>query len=118
MTVKELRKESGMTQQQFGAYFGIPKRTVQNWEAGVNKCPEYLLKLMKFRLDQEQKNEVILKHFSDLMESFKDDEQRIIEEWGVGEDMDKMEKQCDEWLEEFKALIRADLERGGDDAKM
>lgn len=43
-----------MTQQQFGDYFGIPKRTIQNWEAGVNKCPEYLLHLMEYKLDQEQ----------------------------------------------------------------
>lgn len=50
MNVKELRKASGMTQQQFGDYFGIPKRTIQNWEAGVNKCPEYLLRLMEYKL--------------------------------------------------------------------
>ena len=53
MTVKELRKESGMTQQKFGEYFGIPKRTIQNWEAGVNKCPEYLLGLMEYKLIKE-----------------------------------------------------------------
>lgn len=54
MTVKELRKASGMTQQQFGDYFGIPKRTIQNWEAGVNKCPEYLLKLLEYKLEHKE----------------------------------------------------------------
>ena len=53
MTFKELRQQSGMTQQQFAAYFGIPKRTIENWEAGVNKCPEYLLDLMKYKLIHE-----------------------------------------------------------------
>lgn len=56
MTFKELREQSGMNMKRFAEYFGIPYRTVQNWEAGVNKCPEYLLKLMKFRLDHEKCN--------------------------------------------------------------
>lgn len=53
MTIKELRKASGMTQQKFADYFGIPKRTIQNWEAGINKCPEYLLDLMEYKLKHE-----------------------------------------------------------------
>lgn len=51
--IKELREMHRMNMKQFAEYFGIPYRTVQNWEAGVNKCPEYLLKLMEFKLDQE-----------------------------------------------------------------
>lgn len=53
MNFKELRRASGMTQQRFADYFGIPKRTVENWEAGVNKCPAYLLDLMKYKLENE-----------------------------------------------------------------
>ena len=66
MTFKELREQSGMNMKQFAAHFEIPYRTIQNWEAGVNKCPEYLLKLMKFRLDHEQVNIRINKTLSDL----------------------------------------------------
>lgn len=55
MTFKDLRQQSGMTQKQFADYFGIPKRTVENWEAGVNQCPEYLLNLIQFRLDIEKR---------------------------------------------------------------
>lgn len=55
MTIKELRKQTGMTQKQFADYFEIPHRTVQNWEGNVNKCPEYLLKLMEHRLKNESK---------------------------------------------------------------
>ena len=50
---KELRERSRMNMAQFAEYFGIPYRTVQNWEAGINKCPEYLLRLMEFKIDQE-----------------------------------------------------------------
>lgn len=53
MTIKELRAATGMSQKAFGEYFGIPHRTIQNWEGGQNKCPEYLLELMKYKLKKE-----------------------------------------------------------------
>ena len=57
MTFKELRVQSGMTQKVFAEYFKVPKRTVENWESSTNKCPEYLLELMFYKL----KNEGIVK---------------------------------------------------------
>lgn len=57
MVFKELRHLSCMTQAAFADYFGIPKRTVENWEGGQRKCPEYLLDLMAYKL----KNEGIIK---------------------------------------------------------
>ena len=53
MTLKELRRMSGMNQKQFSEYFGIPTRTIQHWEAGDRKCPEYLLNLMEYKLEKE-----------------------------------------------------------------
>ena len=55
MTFKELREQSGMGLKQLADYFGIPYRTAQNWHAGSNECPEYLLKLMIYRLRSENK---------------------------------------------------------------
>ena len=52
-TVKSLRKASGLSQQKFAEYFGIPKRTIENWEAGVNHCAEYLVALMEYKLKNE-----------------------------------------------------------------
>lgn len=46
MSIKDLRKQSGMTQKRFCEYFGIPHRTLQNWEAGIRECPEYLERLI------------------------------------------------------------------------
>lgn len=57
MNFKELRQRSGMNKTQFGKYFGIPYRTVQNWELGLRECPAYLLDLMEYKL----KNEKIIK---------------------------------------------------------
>lgn len=53
MDFKELRKQSGMNLTQFSRFFGIPYRTIQNWERGERKCPEYLIDLMKYKLDHE-----------------------------------------------------------------
>ena len=58
MTFKELRAKSGMTQKQFSEYFGIPRRTIENWETGTRKCPQYLLDLMEYKLNNESKHPV------------------------------------------------------------
>lgn len=55
MTIKELRKASDMTQKAFSEYFKIPKRTIENWEGDVNKCPEYLSDLIEFKLKADGK---------------------------------------------------------------
>lgn len=55
MEFKELRKLSGMTQKAFAEYFEIPKRTIESWDMGERKCPEYLLKLMEYKLVNECK---------------------------------------------------------------
>lgn len=53
MTIKELRQASGMTQKAFSEYFGIPKRSIENWEGGKRECPHYLLDLMLIKLHRD-----------------------------------------------------------------
>ena len=53
MTIKELRTASGMTQQAFAEYFGMSKRNVENWEGGKNTPPEWVLKLIEYKLRNE-----------------------------------------------------------------
>ena len=50
MTIKELRTLSGMTQLEFSEYFGFSR---QSWEGGKRECPEYLLKLIQYKLENE-----------------------------------------------------------------
>lgn len=54
MNIKELRKASGMTQKAFADYFNIPKRTIENWEQGINDAPQYLVELIEYKLLKEQ----------------------------------------------------------------
>ena len=53
MTIKEMRTATGLTQKAFAELLGMPKRTVENWEGNVNKCPEYLLRLIEYYLKNE-----------------------------------------------------------------
>lgn len=52
--LKELRKETGMNRVDFARYFDIPYRTVQDWELGNRKIPEYLLRLMEYKIRMEK----------------------------------------------------------------
>lgn len=51
--VKELREKMKMNRREFSDYYGIPYRTVQDWEAEKRELPEYLLRLMKYRAEIE-----------------------------------------------------------------
>ena len=53
MTIKDLRKATGMTQKAFAEYFGIPKRTIEDWEGNKARCSQYLLDLMQYKLEHE-----------------------------------------------------------------
>ena len=53
MTFKELRALSGMSQRKFAAYFGIPRRTIENWDSEINECPTYTLELLRYKLENE-----------------------------------------------------------------
>lgn len=50
-----LRIEYKMSRKEFSEYFGIPYRTVQNWELGYRRCPVYLRELMKMKLRRDPK---------------------------------------------------------------
>ena len=49
----ELRESTGMTRREFCEFFEIPYRTLQDWELGNRKMPEYLLRLMEYKIKTE-----------------------------------------------------------------
>ena len=51
--LRELREQTGLSQKKFGDYFGIPLRTIQNWELGVSECNKYIIDLMEYKLKNE-----------------------------------------------------------------
>lgn len=42
-----------MTQKEFGKYFDIPQRTIENWEGERRTPPEYVVKLIKYKMEKE-----------------------------------------------------------------
>lgn len=54
MNIKNLRKAVGMTQKQFGEYFRIPKRTIEDWENDRRHPPEYVVNLIEYKLKNEK----------------------------------------------------------------
>ena len=54
MDFKEILEQSGMNMKQFSDYFEIPYRTVQDWKSGARICPDYLLNLMRYKLENEK----------------------------------------------------------------
>ncbi len=56
MTVKEMRREAGMTQKEFGKFLGgVPLKSIQNWEYNRTQCPNYILHLFEYKLVNEGK---------------------------------------------------------------
>ena len=45
-TVKELRKATKMSQQNFAAYLGIPIANIKNWEQEIQNPPAYVITLI------------------------------------------------------------------------
>lgn len=44
--IRAARKKAGLTQQQLAEHYGIALRTVEAWERGLRKPPEYALPLL------------------------------------------------------------------------
>ena len=55
MTIKQLRTSTGLSQAKFAKLLDIPTRTIEDWEGGRHKPPEYVITLIKFYLDNQPK---------------------------------------------------------------
>lgn len=52
--IKTLRDSMNMNRREFCDYFGIPYRTVTDWEGGKRVMPEYVLRLMEYKARSEK----------------------------------------------------------------
>ena len=52
--IKELREQTGMTRKDFAVHMGIPLRTMEDWDAGRRRPPEYIPRLMSYQLKYEE----------------------------------------------------------------
>ena len=56
MDIREMRVELGDTQHEFADRYHIPFRTIQNWENGVRKPPEYIVSLLERQVKEDLVN--------------------------------------------------------------
>ncbi len=56
MDIREMRTRLGDTQSEFAARYNIPFRTVQNWETGMRRPPEYITALLESRIKTDLVN--------------------------------------------------------------
>lgn len=52
--LKEIREMAGMNRTQFSEYIEIPRRTLEEWEAGRRKAPEYVIRLIHYKVYMEK----------------------------------------------------------------
>ena len=48
--IRAIRAGTGLSQVAFGAALHIPRRTIEEWEAGGRKCPPYVVELIAYRV--------------------------------------------------------------------
>jgi len=53
-TMKKLREEVGLNRREFSDYMGIPLRTLEEWESGRRKMPDYVLRLIAYQIKTER----------------------------------------------------------------
>ena len=54
MTILELRQKTGLSQGQFAKRFHLNVRTVQTWEQGIRKTPDYVVWLIARVIELEE----------------------------------------------------------------
>lgn len=61
----DLRKETELSRKAFAEHFGIPLRTIEDWEAGRRTPPEHVPRLIKYPIEFEK---LVYKHVKDSSE--------------------------------------------------
>ena len=49
-----IKSQTGMNKKEFAEYLGIPYRTLQDWELGNTQAPEYVLRLIAYKVQMEK----------------------------------------------------------------
>ena len=52
--IRKIREETGLSRKDFSIHIGIPLRTIEDWEAGRRRPPEYIPRLIEYQLKYEE----------------------------------------------------------------
>ena len=116
MNIEEARKARGMSRKDVSRKLGIPYRSLENWEKGLSKCPDYVERLVvaeilrggkkmtdievlmkngysKRKAEEELKRGTVVFEGEDFERHFDD----YMDEWGVDEEeQEKYRKMLEE----------------------
>jgi DNA-binding transcriptional regulator YiaG len=48
-----MREKTGLNRKEFAEKFGIPYQTITCWELGKREMPEYVLRLIAYRIEMD-----------------------------------------------------------------
>ena len=51
--IKDIRAASGLSQVKFAQRYGIPRRSIENWESGITECPSYVVNLLRRVVEED-----------------------------------------------------------------
>lgn len=63
MTIKEIRKLTGLSQPNFCDKYRIPLTTLRKWEQGQRTPPDYLVELLEFKVMEDLGMKFTLRNF-------------------------------------------------------
>ena len=52
--IRKIREQTGLSRKDFSIHIGIPLRTIEDWEAGRRRPPEYIPRLIEYQLKYEE----------------------------------------------------------------
>lgn len=52
--IREIRESTGMNRKEFAIYLAIPYPTITDWELGHRKMPDYVLRLIEYKVRTEK----------------------------------------------------------------
>lgn len=53
MKIEEVRKKYNFSRADLCRWLGIPYRTLENWEKGTTKCPQYMENLIVEKIERD-----------------------------------------------------------------
>ena len=70
--IRDVRMKYGLTQKQVSDLTGVPFRSIQNWEGGQRKCPNYVTGMVVNILEQKfgtPDHQMFLEEFLEMLQS-------------------------------------------------
>ena len=52
--IRKIRERTGLSRKDFSVHIGIPLRTLEDWEAGRRRPPEYIPRLIEYQIRYEE----------------------------------------------------------------